>query len=103
MEVYDDRIVLERRDLKNSIRLGDDWVIPIGREAPRPYLIENRRAAARPPEFATDARVAVRYLPEGCNRIGEKEPQIEISFPPVNGLSGICDCLLGSSNVLTCL
>ena len=88
MEVYDDRIVLERRDLKNSIRLGDDWVIPIGREVPRPYLIENRRAAARPPEFATDARVAVRYLPEGCNRIGEKEPQIEISFPPVNGLSG---------------
>lgn len=87
MEVYDDRIVLERRDLKNGISLGEDWVIPLGGSAKRPYLVESRRATARPPEFAAGAKVSVRYLPEGFNRIGEKDPQVEVSFPPVNGIS----------------
>ena len=87
MEVYDDRIVLERRDWKNGVKLGDDWVIPLGCSAKRPYLVESRRAAARSPEFAAGAKVSVRYLPEGFNRIGEKAPQVEVSFPPVNGIS----------------
>lgn len=88
MEVFDERIVLERWDWKNKVRLGEDWVIPLGKSAGKPYLRESREAAARPPEFAAGAEVSVRHLAEGRNRIGEKDPQVEVSFPPVNGISG---------------
>ena len=87
MEVFDERIVLERWDWKNNVRLGDDWVIPLGKEAARPYLKECRVAALPPPEFAAGAKVSARYLSVGRNRIGEKDPQIEVSFPPLNGIS----------------
>jgi hypothetical protein len=87
MEVFDDRIELERWDWKNSVPLGDDWVIPLGKDAARPYLRESRTAKLPPPEFPSGSEVSVRYLAEGRNRIGEKDPQIEISFPPLNGIS----------------
>ena len=61
MNVYDDRIVLERHDFLHQKRLGADWVIPI----PAPPIGESsfdfvRRAAVRTaPAFAADATVSV--------------------------------------------
>lgn len=88
MEVFDDRIVFERRDWKYGLRLGGDWVVPLGNSAPRPYRPDCRSASAPAPEFAADAVVSVRRLADGKNRIGGTEAMIEVSFPPLNGLSG---------------
>ena len=87
MDVFDDRIVLKRFEVLSDRPTGPDWVIPLGTAAKRPYLFDARAAASRPPVFPTDAKVTVRRLADGQNRKKERHPQIEVSFPPVNGLS----------------
>ena len=88
MEVYGDRIVLERRDFVHGRRLGEDWVIPIGTGADRPYGHARQADASLPPQFPADAEISLRVIAEGANRAGERHPQLEVSFPTVNGLDG---------------
>ena len=61
-KVYDDRVVLMRRDFLHDKSLGDDWVIPLpacrGNEV-RPFAFETRAKKNLPPEFAAGARLAV--------------------------------------------
>ena len=87
MEVFDDRIVLNRHDLIKDRPLGPDWIIPVGVGARKPYRTDTRSSASRPPVFAADAKVTVRRISDGQNRKKERHPQIEVSFPSVNGLS----------------
>ena len=64
MEVFDDRIVVERRVADTGAELAPAWVIPL-EETVRPYAPENRLAVAVRPAFPVDARVTVvtRKLP----------------------------------------
>ena len=60
-KVYDDRVVLVRRDFLHDQSLGDDWVIPLPactKEA-KPFSFRVRQATSRPPEFAADAKLSV--------------------------------------------
>ena len=60
-KVYDDRVVLVRRDFLHDKSLGDDWVIPLPactKEA-KPFSFRVRQATSRPPEFAVDAKLSV--------------------------------------------
>ena len=45
MEVFDDRIVLDRRSFstQNPVKLGPDWVIPLPYAAPGPFSFAIRR------------------------------------------------------------
>ena len=88
MEVYDDRIRFERREFVTDRSLGPDWVVPLGPGAAQPYGTATRRAGAPAPEFAAGAKVGVTFLEDGANRKGEKHPQVEVSFPTVNGANG---------------
>ena len=88
MEVYDDRIVLHRRDFEYDREAAPDWVIPLGAGAAKPYRQEPRIAASRPPVFPEDAKVELRKIKDGQNRAKEKHPQIEVRFPPIGGLDG---------------
>ena len=88
MEVFDDRITLERRDFEYGLRLGPDWTIPLGDPSDRPYRPEPRAAASRPPQFAPGAAVSVRRIAAGKDRAGRAHPQVEVAFPPVNGRDG---------------
>lgn len=88
MEVFDDRLTLERRDFAHDVRLGEDWVIPLGKGAPQPFAHAAQEQASAVPQFAADAKVSVRRLAEGVNRAGERHPQIEVAFPTLNGLKG---------------
>lgn len=88
MEVFDDRITLERRDFEYGLRLGLDWVIPLGTPSARPYRQEPRAAASKPPQFAPGAAVSVRRGVPGKDRAGRAHPQVEVAFPPVNGRNG---------------
>ena len=76
MTVYDDCLVLERRDFGVSMSLGDDWVLPLSVAVEKPFAYATRRAARTAPEFPPKAEVTVAAKP------GEKGGQfIAVSFP----------------------
>lgn len=94
MEVYDDAVVLERHEFRYGHRLGPDWVIPTGPDAPRPYSIEARLKEAKRPAFRAAADVKV-WLGEGfgrdaagTGRAKEKHAQVFVSFPAVRTADG---------------
>ena len=94
MEVYDDAVVLERHEFRYGHRLGPDWVIPTGPDAPKPYTIENRLKEAKRPAFPAKAAVKV-WGGEGCGRdaagrkrAGESHEQVYVSFPAARTVDG---------------
>ncbi len=80
-EVFDDRIVLERRDfLRNAETLGDDWVIPLPvATSDRPYAPEHNVCAYAAPEFADGAELSV------VDRGGT----VVCTFPAATGIVGV--------------
>ena len=86
MEVFDDRVTLERRDWEHGLRLGPDWVIPL--DGSRPYRHAPRQAASRPPAFGPGASVSVTAVAAGADRAKDVHPQVAVEFPPVSGLTG---------------
>ena len=94
MEVFDDRVVFERHEFLYGHRLGSDWVVPTGCDAPKPYTIEARLKAARKPAFAADAKVKV-WQGEGfgrnsagTERAEKKHAQVFVSFPAIRTMDG---------------
>ena len=90
VSVYDDRMVVERRDFANDVPLGDDWVMPL--DGSKPYGFETRAKRAKAPEFPADARLLVRCV-KAKTRGGKGVPKtekdaVEIVIPPVAGMSG---------------
>lgn len=94
MEVFDDIVVLERRDFRYGHRLGPDWVIPTGPQAYRPYALPARFKAAKRPSFPQDAAVRVwcgdGYGRDaaGTGRAKTHHAQVYVSFPPVRMRDG---------------
>ena len=80
VDVFEDRIVFRRRSFIFNEPNGDDWVVPLPLGKEKPYLVETRKAASRPPQFAAGAKVSAAER-DGFNR--EKEPvrQLVVSFP----------------------
>ena len=94
MEVYDDAVVLERHEFRYGHRLGPDWVVPTGPNAPKPYTIENRLKAAKKPAFPAKAAVKV-WKGEGCGRNAagtgcekKSHEQVYVSFPAARTVDG---------------
>ena len=83
MEVFDDRIVLDRRSFstQNPVKLGPDWVIPLPYAAPGPFSFAIRRKKMQAPQFSKRAKVKLSVV-DGVNRKGEKRRQVEVAFPP---------------------
>lgn len=94
MEVYDDAVVLERHEFRYGHRLGPDWVVPVGANAPKPYTIANRLKDAKKPAFKAGAAVKARQGEGyGRNAAGtatarEKHAQVYVSFPAVRTADG---------------
>ncbi|MBO7720811.1 MAG: metallophosphoesterase [Kiritimatiellae bacterium] len=59
VEVYDDRVVIARREFYWGRSLGDDWVLPLPAAEKKPYSYEARRAKEAPPRFPTGAKPKV--------------------------------------------
>ena len=82
MSVYDDCIILERREFVHDQSVGDDWLIPLPFSAATPLSFENRAREAATPQFANgDCVAAQRRM--GKDRQGSEQPQIVITFPSV--------------------
>lgn len=59
LTVYDDCIVIERRDFASDLSLGDDFVLPLPLGKEKPYAYPPRSAARVTPEFPEGAKVEV--------------------------------------------
>ena len=85
--VYDDRLVLERRDFLSDKTLGDDWVVPFPATAGGDASFAKRRARHSAPQFAAGAAVKVSDG-NAKNRAGKSLPSVTVTFPPANAGKG---------------
>ena len=81
MEVFDDRIVLERRDFLRDRSMGADWVIPLDPKE-RPYRFDTRAANEPKPRFPAGAKVEAMRVPVRF-RDGVIRDAFALKFPPV--------------------
>ncbi len=85
MEVYDDRIVLFRRDFINDCEVAAPWEIPLpfGR-GEKPYDPELRAKREIAPQFDADAKVTVKRRTAKDRAGVEHKDAYDVSFPPVH-------------------
>ena len=83
VEVYEDRMVLVRREFRWEGSLGDDWVIPLRFDGSNPASEANRKKKERPPRYPKGAKVKVNSF-ECANRKGEKVPCFDVIVPQAN-------------------
>ncbi len=84
--IYDDRIVIQRRDFESMEPIGDDWVIPLPSKKPMPFAYDVRAKASVAPQFEKGASLAVGYS-MAKNRGGKKvkaenQDVVAITIPP---------------------
>ena len=85
MTVYDQCVVLERREFVYDEAVGPDWVLPLplGR-GEKPYSFAHRAAQAVAPEFPAGSAVRVERV-RGKDRYGTEQMQTSVYFPNVLG------------------
>ena len=95
--VYKDRIVVSRRDIKNGLALGPDWVMPLPAAEPKPFSFVERAKHSVAPEFAagavarvvqTKAKTRGGKLRDGTKVPVEEKDVYKVSFPPANAVRG---------------
>ena len=84
--VYDDHLRIERCEFNWGESLGDDWILPLGRNAAKPFTFADRAPARRAPEFPADAKVEVRL--ETVKRKDKSAQVARVSFPYAATVSG---------------
>jgi len=57
--VYDDCIVVQRREFLSDSFLGPDWVMPLPAAEPKPFDFASRAKMVKAPQFAKDAKLVV--------------------------------------------
>ena len=85
VSVWDDHLVIERRDFFHEASLGPDWLVPLpaSESAPFALKVHGRRRVA--PEFAKGAKVSVRTVAPA----NEKDfTHINVTFPAANPVNG---------------
>ena len=86
MEVFGDRIVISRRDVRNDGPMGPDWMIPL----PSPdgsCTEEARKPLSAAPAFPEGA-VATVSERRAKNRAKQEVDQVVVSFPPAHSRDG---------------
>ena len=58
--VYDDCIVVQRREFLSDLSVGPDWVLPLSTALSKPYSITARAQKAKSPAFASGAQVELK-------------------------------------------
>ena len=82
--ICDDHIRIERREFTWGESLGDDWILPVGKAAEKPFAYAKRIPARTTPEFAADATVKVAPVTPKAekDKPAPKEPtQVAVTFP----------------------
>ena len=88
MDVYDDRLVIERRDFVNDVKLGDDWVVPLPAGTGGPMDFAVRKSKAPVPRFAADAKIERAEGWSSCRGSKEKLAVKTVTFPAAVAADG---------------
>ena len=83
VKVYDDAMVIVRREFRWNESLGDDWVMPLQFDGSNPMSEENRQEEELPPRYPEGAQAKLLSC-ERVNRAGEKVPCWEVRVPQAN-------------------
>lgn len=83
MDVYDDRIVLVRRDFIYDCEVAEPWVVPLPAPGACPYDFETRAQATPAPQFAVGAAVSV-VEKAAQDRAGVSHRAYQVRFPPAH-------------------
>ncbi|MBR4171184.1 MAG: metallophosphoesterase [Kiritimatiellae bacterium] len=76
LSVFDDHVVIERREFLGNQSLGDDWVFPLPCADPKPFAYVERAKRRTAPQFPAGAEVKIALTKD------KKERQlVEITFP----------------------
>ncbi len=78
LSICDDFVRIERREFVWNTSLGDDWILPVGKGAAKPYEYAKRAETRVAPEFAKDAVAKVELV--------QRKPDKEGKVPPPNRL-----------------
>jgi len=69
-------------------KVGEDWIVPIGRNAPKPFAPAANRLWNVAPEFPAQASIVFsegKTIPCGG---GEAVPSVTLTFPAATGVAG---------------
>ena len=80
VSVYNDDIVVERRDFEDGVELAEPWVFPATVEKGRPYSYAEHAKALPVPQFPADASVKVHTV-NSERRDGRWAIFMEFKFP----------------------
>ncbi|MGN0847011.1 MAG: metallophosphoesterase family protein [Kiritimatiellia bacterium] len=90
--VYDDCIVVQRREFLGDAFLGPDWVMPLPVAEAKPFDFAVRAKKATAPAFPKDAKVVLRKLKAKTRRTPGHEPvekdAYELTFPAALAAAG---------------
>ena len=78
VRVYDDMLVISRREFGVGGSLGEDWVMPFEKITPHPFSREGLKKAAVEPQFRAGAKLVIE---EGR----EEGKEIKVSIPLADG------------------
>ena len=94
--VYDDCIVVKRREFLSNLDVGDDWVLPLPSAEPKPFAFAERAKKFRAPSFPAGAKLAVSTVKAksrgGKSRDGKESlPSVEKSAFKVVAPAAVAD------------
>ena len=78
VRVYDDMLVISRREFGAGGSLGEDWVMPFGMATPHPFSREGLKKAAGEPQFRAGAKLVI-------EEVKEEGKEMKISMPLADG------------------
>ena len=90
--IYDDRIVVQRREFLNDVFVGPDWVMPLTTAEAKPFDFASRAKKAKAPEFAKDAQIVAQKV-KAKTRATKDHPSMEkdavaFDIPPALAVQG---------------
>ena len=90
--IYDDCIVVQRREFLNNVFLGPDWVMPLTTAEAKPFDFAARAKKARAPEFPQGAKVVLKKVKAKTRKTNghdsvEKDAY-ELKFPAALAVTG---------------
>ena len=84
VEVYDEKIVIKRREFAEGGSLGPDWIVPIGHCNPHPFEKEEVKKVIGEPQFRANVKLVVKL--EERVGVGERNNsalELELKTPTV--------------------
>jgi hypothetical protein len=84
LTICDDHIRIARREFTWGESLGDDWILPVGKAAEKPYAYAKRIQVRTAPEFPEAAAVKVALVPPKSEKdkpTPQEPTQVAVSFP----------------------